>query len=215
MSASRGLDPLGGDKISGARRQLDAAIVQLFDGGDAAAIHTIVSAVRNVLQDLSERKQTKYWIALNSDFSREGKAKFWKALNKSGNFLKHADSDPEGVFPEVDARINDHLIHICIGLYEGLGHPATRTMGKFQAWYAIVYRDLFPENSPQRAAGAMGAAILPQLVGRTREDQLREGKALIAPARLTLRERALTAIRYARALLDMVLRRRWSRRSPR
>jgi hypothetical protein len=80
-------------KIEAAQRQLDCAIRLYVADDDIVSVHTLSRAAFRLLYDI-------YPTLKDDDFCRDmGKLieqLGWKDFNGAANFLKHANSDPEG-----------------------------------------------------------------------------------------------------------------------
>ncbi len=140
-------------KQAAAQRQLDAAIRILFAGEDVLAVHTIISAVHNVLTDL-DNKSGKTALGLYADTLSKlqndhpgiplppdpEKFKWWlQQKNRAGaNFLKHADSD-SGRALDPSTLSTDHLVLEACGIYRNLGLVPTHEMNVFGRWHLSVY----------------------------------------------------------------------------
>ena len=139
------------DKITAARRQVNAAIRILFSGEDILAIYTVAAGAYRVLADLAKHEgtilvgdksveaaykdlQVEQTGKSLSDFKKEVR----KELNRPANFLKHADQDPEGT-TVIDEKMTDILLLDCCSSYEKLTGKFTDEMVAFLEWYLAVY----------------------------------------------------------------------------
>lgn len=85
-------------KLEAARRQLETAIKLYFADGDEVSIHSLVAAAYALIRDINEYRGGEPMLKdlhclLSPDLARE----FKRYINRPENFLKHADTDPEGV----------------------------------------------------------------------------------------------------------------------
>jgi hypothetical protein len=81
-------------KVDAARRQLDTAIDLYFNDADALSCFTLAYAGLKVLLDIYPHHQEDGFAKqIDEILGKEG----WRHLSGVGNFLKHADRDPDGV----------------------------------------------------------------------------------------------------------------------
>ena len=142
------------NKISAARRQINAAIRMLFSDEDPVAIHTLTSAGFRILKDLAEKQDSEIMDMFNLCIRPEMRKKFWREIfNRGANFFKHADRDPDQVLKNVDETVNDHLIFWGCLLYQDILHrdpfqTYTNEMGAFIVWYKAMYPDFVRDDLP-------------------------------------------------------------------
>ena len=143
------------DKISAARRQINAAIRMLFSDEDPIAIHTVASAGFRILKDLAEKQDSEIMDMFNLCIRPEMRKKFWggEGVNRAANFFKHADKDPEQVLKNIDETVNDHHIFWGCLLYQDILHrdplqTYTNEMGAFIGWYSAMYPDCVRDDLP-------------------------------------------------------------------
>ena len=86
-------------KLDAARCQLETSIRLLFEQADAVSVHTLAYAAFGILKGVAENsKETRVIAAAEALAAAGRKGDFWKGFNRAGNFFKHADKDPDGVF---------------------------------------------------------------------------------------------------------------------
>jgi hypothetical protein len=73
--------------------------------------------------------------------------KFWSAFNKSANFLKHADADPDAIL-DLNEESNEVGIANCCFYYESLGYQLTPDMRGFIWWYRVMNPALVLDTAP-------------------------------------------------------------------
>jgi hypothetical protein len=138
------------NKVDATRRQLDAAIRMFFAKEDALAIHTLASAAYRILRDLAEGTgNSKFHESVKSMIKPGKEKKFWAAMNKFANFLKHADSDPDGIL-EIKEEVNDMTIAIACLYWESLGNQLTPEMHGYMTWHVVINPDLFLDDAPAK-----------------------------------------------------------------
>ena len=172
------------DKITAARRQVNAAIRILFSGEDILAIYTVAASAYRVLADLAKHEgailvgDKSVEATYNnlhvertgkslSDFQRDVR----KELNRPANFLKHADKDPEAT-SVIDEQMTDNLLLDCCSSYEQLTGEFTEEMVAFLEWYLAVY-----PRDPTREINQY--ISIKHVHGKSRAYQLSEGNRLL------------------------------------
>ena len=87
------IEPIG--KLDVARRQVAEAIRMFFERRDPVAVHTLIYAAHQILTDLCTARRLDT-ILKNNPLLKPERAREWhQAMNEAGNFLKHADKDPD------------------------------------------------------------------------------------------------------------------------
>jgi hypothetical protein len=124
------------DKISAARRQIDAAIRMTFGGEDPVAIHSVIAAANQIVRDLCARhgRIETYKNHFGSLVTPGHEKEFFKVWNASANFLKHADEDPDA-FHDLSVKETDLFIVVTAAWYAELGNPSSPEMKVFSAWW--------------------------------------------------------------------------------
>jgi len=140
------------DKLSAARRQLEAAILLYFHDGDQIAIHTLTCAAYQVIMDINRQREglpmfikERLLEAVRPDKIAEVKKKF----NEAQNFLKHADSDPDATV-KIVPRYTEYLIWDASLAYERLAGEQLLLSKVFLAWFVTINPDFFkpPREQP-------------------------------------------------------------------
>ncbi len=177
------------DKISAARRQINAAIRLLFSDEDPIAIHTVASASFRVLKDLAEKQDSEIMDMFNLCIRPEMRERFWggEGINRAANFFKHADRDPDQVLKIVDLAANDHLIFWGCLLYQDILHrdplqTYTNEMGAFIGWYNAMYPDFVRDDLPW--SHLIRNAFV-GISGLSRPEQLAQGQLALMAANRT------------------------------
>lgn len=172
------------DKITAARRQVNAAIRILFSGEDILAVYTVAAGAYRVLADLAQHEGTilvgdKSVEAAYNDLNVEGTGKSLsdfqrdvrRELNRPANFLKHADKDPEAT-SVIDDKMTDILLLDCCSSYEKLTGKFTYEMVAFLEWYLAIY----PPDPAKEINQHIG---IKHVHGKSRAYQLSEGNRLL------------------------------------
>ncbi|MXY64676.1 hypothetical protein F4212_01880 [Candidatus Poribacteria bacterium] len=172
------------DKITAARRQVNAAIRILFSGEDILAIYAVAAGAYRVLADLAKNNGTilvgdkSVETAYNdlhvertgkslSEFQRDVR----KEMNRPANFLKHADKDPEAT-SVIDEHMTDILLLDCCSSFEELTGEFTDEMVSFLEWYFAVY-------PPDPAREINQYIRIKHIHGKSRTYQIFEGNRLL------------------------------------
>jgi hypothetical protein len=127
-------------KIQAAQRQLDCAIRLYIADDDALSVHTLSRAAFRLLYEI-------YPTLRNDEFSSDLEKLLvqqfgWKNFNEAANFLKHAETDPNGTYElrEVDTQMG---IGFAIILYRRLSGGDTPEMRAFDLWMKVSNPDKF------------------------------------------------------------------------
>ncbi len=168
-------------KIEAASRQLNMAIELLFEGRDSVAIHTLVGAAGRILSDLVEHRRpgeswrSKTVESLPGISVQEGYA----ILNRTPNFLKHADRDPDGVESFNEEENDDLMFLACLECGE-IEIPLSLQMQAFQIWYMAAYPERFgSKDGPWKTA----VEVLPTLAQLDRSGKLALGAQFLEDQR--------------------------------
>jgi hypothetical protein len=90
-------------KLGAARQQLETAILLFFDRRDPVAIHTLVGAAYDIIDDVNQRRGGTEMFVKHRYVQLPGRPEIG-AINSPQNFFKHADRDPDAeleFFPEM------------------------------------------------------------------------------------------------------------------
>lgn len=173
------------NKIEAARRQIDAAIRLLFDNEDPIAIHTLTMAGFRILRDITE-KQNSDISKVTQSFIRPGmEGKFWGSLQTFANFLKHANTDPDGIIDNIQEEVNDSILLLASLYYQDLGYQFTPEMLAITGWYSAIHPDFISDDAPKNIQAQI-ETVQGTLIGRSRQEQLIEGKEVLNIARAFL-----------------------------
>lgn len=174
------------NKIEAARRQIDAAIRLLFDNEDPIAIHTLTMAGFRILRDIAE-KQNSNISKVAQSFIRPGmEGKFWGSMQTFANFLKHANTDPDGIIDNIQEEVNDSILLLASLYYKDLGYQFTPEMLALTGWYSAIHPDFIRDDAPKNIKTQL-EAVQGTLTGKFRQEKLVEGKEALSIARAFLR----------------------------
>jgi len=166
-------------KVEAARRQIDVAIRMLFSEEDPVAIHTLAGAAFRILRDLVDKKSDSYMKKITKSMIKPGmEGKFWRQWNRSTNFLKHADKDPEALLENIDEEANEGILFIASLYYQDLRHRLTPEMITLVGWYIAMHPEFLREN----ASVSFTQSVLQSeasLKGKSRAEQLAIGSQLL------------------------------------
>lgn len=137
-------------KIQVASRQVAEAIRMFFKRRDPLAIHTIVHAAHQILSDICRAKGIDT-IIKNNPSLKPGMVSEWNAaMNKAGNFLKHADCDPNEVL-EFQPRLTQGFIFDCVHMTHAVSGHLPIEHQVFLMWFNITHPDLL-QAGPMKTA---------------------------------------------------------------
>ena len=162
-------------KLDAASRQLNAAITLLFSGVDEIIPYTLAAAASNIYADILDKKvNAESWrekIKSDNGFS---KAQIKEVMNKSWNFLKHGDHDPDGSL-DFDEKESLYLIFMAT-LECGEIQNTSIQMQVFQLWFiALKYINIGDSNQIQQSA----KTLFPNLELFPRAKQLSLGAKML------------------------------------
>jgi hypothetical protein len=128
------------NKLEAARRQLRLALRLFFQEEDPLSTFTLNAAAHGILRDLLHRQGApEASLIKDSDWIRpERKKEYLAIINRSQNFLKHADTDPDTVI-EFDPEELPLWLVDSNRMYSML---TNRLLGEgmvFLAWFMVAY----------------------------------------------------------------------------
>ena len=132
-------------KLDAAKRQLSTAIDLYFWGGDPVSIRALSEASLEVLCNLSNNigiESSSLEKFINNAIPPEKKKEFREALNRTKNFLKHADKDPEGVL-DFNPSGSSFLMHEAIEIYETLSSELPVRFAAFRVWFRMQHPEIY------------------------------------------------------------------------
>ncbi|MCY1264117.1 hypothetical protein D9M68_455130 [compost metagenome] len=162
-------------KLEAAKRQLNAAIRLLFSAGDAIAVHSLAVSAASLFSDLADHEpDVTSWREMMREDHGMTPAQIKSVINRSWNFFKHADRDPQGTL-EFDAKESEYIIFFATLECGELSETSTE-MQVFQLWFLATGRTkLDDENEIQRCA----ETLFPGLHQFPRETQLSVGAQVL------------------------------------
>jgi len=175
------------NKIEAARRQIDAAIRLLFDNEDPIAIHTLTMAGFRILRDIAEKHNCNISKIIQLLIRPGMEGKFWGSIQTFANFLKHADTDPDGIIDNIQEEVNDSILLLAAFYYRDLGYQFTPEMLALTGWYTAIHPDFISDAAPKDFKAQINAVRVTFLTGKSRREQLAEGKEALNIARTFLR----------------------------
>jgi len=135
------MDRLTVSKLEAARRQLDTAIILLFDGCDPLAVHTLVGAASVIVSDLVEKNHPeKSWDKMAQEDNNITSSEYFQVMRAQQNFLKHARDDANETF-NFDLAATEYLafwVVMNLGAFGERSIPQT----VFQFWFLAGHPDI-------------------------------------------------------------------------
>lgn len=127
-------------KLEGAERLLKTAIQLFFDDGDMLSIHVLVAGAHEVLRTLlSKSGDAASLLKDNPTIRREKLKEVGSLMNRTQNFLKHADEDPDSILDYYEAG-TPFWIYDAIQMHSKLpGSSKYRAFFMFQIWFLREY----------------------------------------------------------------------------
>ena len=127
-------------KIEAAKRQLVTAIRLFLSEEDAIPVHTIASAVHEVLRDLLIKKGGKSFLkdGITVFLHPEDIEDYQIQIREPQNFLKHANRDPEGTL-DFSPDIVRLWIFDCLRMYMELTGTMFKEGNLFSIWFVLSH----------------------------------------------------------------------------
>ncbi|OGT83229.1 MAG: hypothetical protein A3H91_15115 [Gammaproteobacteria bacterium RIFCSPLOWO2_02_FULL_61_13] len=131
-------------KLDAARRQLRAAIHNIFHGGDPIVAHTLLGAASIILTYLVEhRVPEKSWDRFAQDANALAPGDYFNIMRKAQNFLKHAKNDPDGSLDLNPTDTESLAFFAVMNTGELLSHGGLGQLSMdesvFQLWYIACH----------------------------------------------------------------------------
>jgi hypothetical protein len=126
-------------KTEAARRQLDTAIEHWFKDGDGLSAFTLAYASLRLLQNLYAHQGSDGFDRALDQLARESGAH--KSMAQIGNFLKHADRDPDDFLDFFHPDLTITVIGLATLLYKRLTDSLTLKMQAFDSWTELTAAD--------------------------------------------------------------------------
>lgn len=102
------LDKFKLTKLEAARRQLRTAIRLWFADEDPVSIYSLAYAAHEVIHTLHKKRGGTHGYVFDSPaFTQKGQDAITRGVKKWGNFLKHANNDPDG-----EIEFNPHFAEL-------------------------------------------------------------------------------------------------------
>jgi hypothetical protein len=162
-------------KVDAARRQIDTAIDMYFNDADALSSFTLAYAGFKILLDIYPHHQEDGFAnQLDELLGKEG----WRHFSGIGNFLKHADRDPDGALEKFSPDSAYPILGLATLLFRRITGEFSLKMKALDCWtetlgakeLGIVER----EESPERAAKA--EQLISELVAAPRHVRMAVAK---------------------------------------
>lgn len=127
-------------KLDAARHQLETAIRLLFEQADPVSVHTLAHASFGILKGIAEHRKEGRVLDVAKELASRGKnGEFWNGFNRTGNFFKHGDKDPDGVLSGTPEEENEALISLAVELYRNLACLVTPAIESFYLWWRCIH----------------------------------------------------------------------------
>lgn len=132
-------------KILAVEDQVDSAIMLFSNDSHHISIHTLASAAKAILLDLSKSNDGNFAFELEVIVKEDRLKEYRKYINAAANFFKHADRDGEEEF-NFNESSNDFLIFLCVKGYSELSNRLTPKMGAFLGWFLAMNPELVKDE---------------------------------------------------------------------
>jgi hypothetical protein len=167
-------------KLDAARRQIDAAVRMTFAGEDPVAIHSVAVTGNCIVRELCEQRgNVESYLWFTDWIVPEHAGKFWRQFNALANFVKHSESDADGIW-QLDEEETDFLILASAKLYRDLGNLYSDEMIVFGWWWALQHSNALKQEVLSEFEGVSKTAditfTLRQMQHGTRAIKLKVGQ---------------------------------------
>ena len=172
-------------KLDGARRQLDGAIQLWFSDGDPVAIHTLVCAAHQIIEDLNKKRgdiSVHLEEIARKTFGPESLEDVLRQIKGPMTFFKHANRDPDNIL-EFNPDLSELFILLAI---KGIALLGERMSGfQFAAlfWTMIHNPRLVQKDGPDRLKDLFNVQQIRQLRLVKKCDFLKECSLALIHAR--------------------------------
>ncbi len=127
--------------------QMEAAALLYFNGADSVAVHTLIAAAYEILQDLAAKRTETMWIerslvaTLSEKLARIVRAQ----LRAPQNFFKHANSDESAI--EFSPFQSEIMLLDAIGKYLQITGEQPLLLRAFEKWCFLQHPDLLKSTA--------------------------------------------------------------------
>jgi hypothetical protein len=135
-------------KLDAAGHQLVEAVNLFVSGASPVALHTLASAAYAILRDINEKRGGGGMIKdLHKLVGPDRAADLRYRMNRSQNFFKHADNDPDGEI-EFNPEETPLPLFEAILKYRELTDHLPPQLAAFAAWFLLQNKTLMPKDTP-------------------------------------------------------------------
>ena len=135
-------------KLEAAERQLRTAIKLFFESGDPISIATLSAAAQGILRDLAQVRGMGSLLHDNPLVREERRSEWINILNRSQNFFKHADRDPDEALEFRHEFVRLQLLDAAV-LHRELTGKFVRESLVYVAWFNLSYPELLRDQQLQ------------------------------------------------------------------
>jgi hypothetical protein len=127
-------------KLEGARRLIHTTIRMLWQNEDPIAINLLAQSADSLTSDLLKSKIGRDTIWDSPVIVKEHKKELLGLLRKPGNFVKHANQDPEATLPVFELYIQAEIATlISIERYRELSNSMTCHMRFYLGYHHVTH----------------------------------------------------------------------------
>jgi hypothetical protein len=146
-------------KIEAAERQLKTAIRLFFKKEDSVSIHTLATAVSEVLHDIGKKRGIR-GMRNDSDIKKEYKKLYFDILKGPENFFKHGEKDPKVSIDFNPETTQPHMFDAVV-MYIKLTGGIFSEGWCFLLWFLLKNPNISPEVSKTLSAPFRSIGIDP------------------------------------------------------
>ncbi|MFC0246519.1 hypothetical protein [Falsochrobactrum ovis] len=162
-------------KLDAARRQLLAALHIHWYLNEPIAVYTLAANSWEVCNSLLKKDEKIRILQQITEAYGAPPKEIIDLINAPRNFVKHADRDPDAVFPDIKEEDCDAVLLTACLDYMFANGRSPYIMGIFLSWYSAIYQKkvgVFMEETAQ--------LLFPELAFLNREQQKKAARKVLS-----------------------------------
>lgn len=162
-------------KLGAARRQILAALHLHWYANEPIAVYTLAANSWEVCNSLLKRDDKIRIVQEITDTYGAPPKEIIDLINAPRNFVKHADRDPDAVFPEIKEEDCDAVLLTACLDYMFANGRSPYIMGVFLSWYSGIYQEKIDGFMRETAE-----LLFPQIDQLNRQQQKKAARTLLS-----------------------------------
>lgn len=161
-------------KLDAARRQILAALHLHWYANEPIAVYTLAANSWEVCNSLLKRDDKIRILQEITDVYGTPPKEIINLINAPRNFVKHADRNPDAVFPDIKEENCDAVLLTACLDYMFANGRSPYIMGVFLSWYSAIYSDKTGSFMQETAE-----LLFPELAFMDREQQKMAARSVL------------------------------------